>query len=700
MQVIVSTSEQSDAKLIDREMPNPAEERAALVKHWSERVASARKYWTDKAFRRMREDMAFAAGRQWPDYPADQYVDEAQERYVANVTLRHIQSRTAAIYGKNPKIVARRKKRLMSSVWDGNMATLQGAMVAAQANPMDIQSQMILQEAMQVIQHNQQMDRIAETLEVLFEHELDEQPVPFKVQMKALVRRGLTTAVGYVKLGYQRVMQHSPDVESQIHDVTQQLRTLERLSADLADGETDPNAMEAEQLRLLLQSLSQQEQIVVREGLNFSYPDSTAIIPDPDCKQLRGFVGCAWVAEEYYMSADRIKELYKVDVKSGGATTYREKNSGDFEKCDTEMEDADAFYCVWEIYNKDDGLIYTLCDGHQDFLSEPSTPDIWLERFWPWFPFVVNEVYDDQSVIPPSDVRLMRDMQLELNRARQGLREHRRASRPKTFVRKGALEEEDKDKIVQCQANEVIELNGLQPNENIESLLQPYSGPAVDPRLYDPSPSYDDYLRVLGQHEASLGGATGATATEVSVAEGARVTSASSVVDDLDEFLTELSRAAGQVLLMEASIERVKDVVGPGAVWPEFSREQAAKECYLDIEAASTGRPNQAQQVQVAQQVFPLLMQIPGVSPEWMARELLRRLDDKVDLTDAFAANLPSVMMLNRAQQMAPPGATAEGNDPAAQGQQGENNAPSTEPAQVNAAPRPGAGQAQMPPVY
>lgn len=686
--------------LMNRDAPEPIEQRRSLVKDWQDRVTSSRQYWEDKAFKQMRKDMAFASGKQWPeDSAGDMYADEVSERYVANVTLRHIQARTASIYGKNPRIVAKRKERLMSTVWDGNMASLQTAMeMQAMGDP---NAFAVVADAMNTMQHNRDMTNVAKTLELLFQHELDEQPVPFKVQMKATVRRGLTTSVGFVKLGYQRVMQHRPEITGQMHDIKARLSTIERLSADLADGEVDPNAAEAEELRLTMQSLGQTDQIVVREGLSFSYPDSTSIIPDRECKQLRGFVGASWVAEEFFLTSDRIKEIYKVDVKSGAKSVpYREKSSGGYERQAEGVGDHEAeYFCVWEIYNKDDGLVYTLCDGYADFLLEPSTPDVYLERFWPWFAFVVNEVYADGAVYPPSDVALMRDMQMELNRARQGLREHRRASRPKTFARKGVLEESDKAAITECKANEVIELQGLQPNEDIRNVLQAYSGPEINPNLYDPSPSYEDYMRVLGQHEASLGGASGATATEVSVAEGSRASTASAVVDDLDEFLTELARAGGQILLTEASPERVKEVVGPGAVWPDLSREDAAKEIYLDVEAASTGRPNQAQQVQAAQQIFPMLMQIPGVSPEWMARELLRRLDDKVDLTDAFAASMPSVMMMNRMQQMAGPDAQGQGNAPADQGAEGANNAPDTAPPQANVAPRPDAGQAQMNPI-
>jgi len=688
---------------VTRGVPTPKENRAALVTEWAAQVTAARSFWNDRGFAQMRRDMSFVAGRQWQEgmgLPGDEnFLDERKDRYVANITLRHIQTRTASIYGKNPKIISKRKTRLLSKIWDGSSQTLQAAMQAVAVNPMDPTPGMIVQDALQTMQENQRLSNMARTLELMFEHEIDEQPVPFKVQMKNVVRRGLTTGVGYVKLGWQRVMAYPPDVDAQIDTFQQQLATVERLSADVADGEINEHEAKTEQLRLTLDALSQTDMVTVREGLTLNFPHSTAIIPDVNCQQLRGFVGSEWVAEEYFLTSDRIKEIYSIDVadasgsnsKGGsGPRTYDRAKTGAFAPREGQSNSkAEAYHCVWEIYNRTDGMVYVVCDGYPDFLVEPSAPDVKLERFFPWFPFVVNELYSEDTVFPPSDVALMRDMQMEINRSRQGLREHRRAAMPKTFVRKGVLSLTDKDAIASPIPHAVYELEGLQPQEKVQDVLQAYSGPQIDPRLYETGPAYEDYLRSLGQQEANLGGTSGATATEASIAEGSRVSSVSAVVDDLDEFLTELARAAGQVLFMECSQERVIEVVGPGAVWPEARRDEIAREIYLDVEAASTGRPNKAQEVQVAQAIFPMLMQIPGISPEFMGKEMLRRMDDKLDLTDAFAPGVPSIMMMNAMKGgPAAAGAGAEDN-PNAQGAEGGNNAPSTQPPQVNAAARP-----------
>jgi hypothetical protein len=68
-----------------------------------------------------------------------------------------------------------------------------------------------------------------------------------------------------------------------------------------------------------------------------------------------------------------------------------------------------------------------------------------------------------------------------------------------------------------------------------------------------------------------------------------------------------------------------------------------------------------------------------------MAREMIRRMDDRLDLSDAFAAGMPSIMALNKAAQVAPGGTAAE-DDPNAQGGEGGDNAPKDK--QTNTAAR------------
>jgi hypothetical protein len=334
---------------------------------------------------------------------------------------------------------------------------------------------------------------------------------------------------------------------------------------------------------------------------------------------------------------------------------------------------------VWECYDRKSGLVYVICDGYPDFLQEPVAPDVWTENFYPWFPLVLNECDHPSMIYPPSDVCLIRHQQMEYNRLREGLREHRIANRPATVVGGGLLSEKDRDTMLTRPANALIELDGLQPGQSVDQLLQPFRPPGVDPNLYEVNGVFEDVLRTVGTQEANMGGLSGGTATESSIAESSRMSSLASNVDDLDDLLTRLARNAGQILMAEVTEETVKEVIGPGAVWPELSRQDLAKEIYLEIQAGSAGRPNQAQEVQNFERLAPLLMQIPGISPELMAKEGIRRLDDKLELEDLYDPNQLSIMAMNQVAGRGPmgPGAgTGPGSDPAAQGPQGANNGP------------------------
>jgi hypothetical protein len=159
----------------------------------------------------------------------------------------------------------------------------------------------------------------------------------------------------------------------------------------------------------------------------------------------------------------------------------------------------------------------------------------------------------------------------------------------------------------------------------------------------------DDTMRTVGLQEANMGPTNSDTATQSQIAEASRTTTADSNIDDLDDLLTHLAKFGGQLLLRNVTEDTVKRVVGPGAVWPQLTLQQIAEEIWLEVEAGSSGQPNQAAQVANAQKIYPLLMQIPGISPEFLARDLINRLDDKIDLTQAFKPMAPSIVAMNSA---------------------------------------------------
>jgi len=655
--------------------------RKDLVTQLLAEIKAAEKKYEDGAFKRMREDMNFAfygASEQW-------YKDD---KYTVNIVQSHIRQKTGALYAKNPKAVAMPARKRMYKIWQGETSEITQAIQVLMTDPMNANSMALLQDVAQWRQIMQQIEDLGETLEIVYSYYQNEQQPDFKSQMKQLVVRATTCAVGYVEVGFQRAMGASPIVERKLGDFKSRLDRIEQLQADVQDniGIANLGALK-EELNLAVKGLQSEQEVILREGLVFDFPKSTALIPSLRCTQLKGWVGADFVAKRIYMTIDDIKRLYKKDI-TGGYIPYRPTSGNNYVETNTATSGATGrgsgidcglvkFYLC---YSKKDGLVYPLVEGYNDFLAEPAAPDIKLEQFYPWFPLTFNAIESEREIFPMSDVRLIRHQQIEMNRSRQELNLHRKASRPKYATPSGMLEEEDIQKLKNSESNAVLGLRGLKPGQAVSDLIQPIQTKGVDPNLYDTSQVFSDIMHVVGSQEANLGSTSGSTATESSIAETSRLSSVESNIDELDDLLTSLARAGGQICMAELSQETVMEIVGPGAFWPILSLHQLQKELSLQIEAGSSGRPNRALELQNIQQLMPFLLQMPNVSHEWLLRNLVRRMDDRLDVDEALLSGMPSIIAQNAmaigTANTQPPTGNAM-NEPRNQGaMRGGSNAP------------------------
>lgn len=702
---------------IVRDAPTPDAERAALVTEivkWCNDTKSYR----SKTFDMMRRNVEFARpGKQWKGRSNTAPDDEP---YEANLIQNHIKSRTAALYAKNPTVVAKRRQRLEFSIWDNDPQKLEAVLMKLQppqpampgAMPMPPQMPTeedlaLLADVQQGMERRKLLERVGKTLEVLYRYQMQEGTPPFKEMAKQLIRRVETTGVGWVQLGFQRMMGANQDITNRIRDSQLQLDHLEAMAADVEQGYAQDNMGTIEALRLSIKSLQEQEQIVLREGLVFDFPASTDILVGRECLQLKGLVNSRRVAREYHYTREEIKEIFKVDVgdnykrysatktweATARADASRNRNAGD------------VVACVWAVWDAATQLVYYVCDGWPDFLREPEAPEIEVEGFFPFYALSFNDMEDPNNIYPPSDVEILRPMQLEYNRCREGIREHRIQNKPVYMTYKGAFDDENKVDMRDSASGDLIELNMTQ--EQVKDIGKSLVGrPTIEinPINYDVEGVMTDILRVSNSQEANFGGTTGATATETSIAEAGRVSSIQSNIDDLDAFLTTLARAGGQILMKNMSIDQVKKICGPGAVWPEASREELAEEIYLEIQAASSGRPNKALEVSYWERLGPIFLQTPGVNPKWVLRKMSAALDENMDIDEAFMPGIPSIVAQNAIDgAQGPQPQLAQGDatlSPDQQGGEGARNAigvPTSQPGPRPNIPIPGGGGEMAP---
>jgi hypothetical protein len=673
--------EPQPAAQTDEQRPEPDQKTKNYIGEWVTRIKNAKDFY-DPTFKRMRECqhiVKFGGSQEWTGKKDD------SGRYVVPVIKRHINQSVAQLYAKNPKSYAERKQRRMGSVWDGKLSTLQEAaqqvQVARQSGlPPDPTYIAVLEDAAAVQKYVKMMDGLADTLNILHEYYVNEQSAGYKQQFKALVRRVKINGVAYVTLGFQRLLQKRQDVEGKIQDATDQIAAIEQRMKEAARDDVDEDSAKLEELQRMLCELQEQEYLIVREGPVFGFPKSTKIIVDPAVTHLKTLTGADWWAEEFDLTPEDIEAQYKVDVRGHFKAYQPEPDARPKWSAAKGKAVNDPCAKVWKVQQKSTGLEFVICEGYYDYLKAPCCPDVKIERFFTLFPLVFNEVEDEDDQIPPSDVWDARHSQDEYNRARQGLAEHRRQNKPGYYSPTGALSPDDKKKLATRQSGDIVEVGALVDGQDLKGKLAAIPTILIDPTLYDVEPLYNDMLRVVGSQAANQGVTKGDTATESSIAENSRQVSESSHVDDLDDLLGELSRATGQLMLLELSKETVVEIVGPGAVWPDMpqSREEIAKDLVLSIKAGSSGRPNRAAKLANMERGMPVILQLPGVNPVPIAEEYLDLLE--IDAENKVVEGMPSIIAMNammtRQAAAASAQQTGDGNAPGAQGAKGADNAP------------------------
>ena len=622
----------------------------AAVKQWLKRIKDDIEYFKPD-FKRMRDNMEFAAGLQWA---AQSTIED--ERYTANFVNREVNQKVASLYARDPKAIARRRKRLCYQMWDGTVETMQAAhMAVAQAaatgqmTPQVLQAQALIKDIDQGRMWNKVVDKVCTTMEYLYQYECDTQSPDFKYQMKQLVRRVVTCGVGYVRLNFSRHGDAALTATGTDDSVSMRMKRARRIMEQIDDDkirDEDPRVAELEQLfASVAKSKEVGDTTNIEERLDFDFPSATSIIPDRRCKSLKGFIGARHITQRYILPLEVVNAYFEKDIKAGGELiTYAEdgveksKPQGDVHQTNDPMEK--PLCCLFEVFNLDTKERFFLVDGYKYYVQEPQYVEPSINRFWPIFTLTFNDVEVEQGqkvhVFPPSDVQLIMHPQKEWNRTRQELRKHRSGNRPFYITLEGWLQNPDIDKLNEHETCEVIKFKGIPPGGTLKDAIQKFEAAAIDPTLYNTQPLEQDALMVIGSNNIQTQQPIKhVAATPAVIQEQARVSGVNSNVDDLDDLLGELARAGGEMMLREFSLETVKRIVGQGAVWPEENREDFLNEIYLDIVASSSGRPNKAVEIANIERIGPAMLQA-GANPKGLIAEYVKRLDDRLDITDFF----------------------------------------------------------------
>ena len=631
-------------------------ETTALVEQWVSRITSAKAKW-EPDFKRMRKNMEFVSGLQWPGQ-----TKMDTERYVNNITLRMVNQKVATLYAKNPTAVATRRERLDFKLWNGETESLIEAIGQAQqilgaGMPLPPELSAFFQDVEDGRLRKQMVEKIGKTLEIVYGHSIDSQKPEFKQQLKQCVRRAIICGVAYGRPIFCRESEpySSPSSIDVRSGANERAGRAQEILNQIESGTVDQDSATTGTLKSLAASLGvPQEPGRLPEKLEFDFCTSTSIIPDERCRSLVDFVSARWIAQEYILPVAEVNAIFGTKIKigtgaEGGAKEVDNNSQGTENKPINQKGDIfnKGMVCLYEVFDYTTKTRFFVCDGWKQFVLEPEPVLPAISGFWHHFALTFNEIEVDPdsntSIFPPSDVQTVISAQREWNRVREDLRDHRRANSPKYLYRDGTVSVEDLEKIACAAPNSAIGLKSVPADMPLDKVIMPMPMMAIDVAMYETQTLEQDLMLGGGMQQANLGPAQpDVTATVGTIAEQSRMNVSASNIDDLDGFLSRLAQAGGEMLLQEMSEEVVKRIAGVGAVWPSMDQTRAdyLNEVYLKIEAASSGRPNKAVDIANWRDLAPLLLQA-GANPIGVVEETAKRLDDNLDASGFFPLTPP-----------------------------------------------------------
>lgn len=658
---VESTNETTDEVVLSKQ---------AAVKRWQERVLKAKdRYKEDMSI--MRRNMEFVGNYQ---YAGQTKRDD--RRYRANFILRLVKQKVATLYAKDPKTEFQRRERMDFAIWDEKIESLLAAVQQA-ADAVMMGSPVIPPEAQALIedyetgsQWRELIDRYGKTLQILYQIQLDTQEPEFKQQAKDCVDRTCVCGVSYARISYCSYQTKQIAKSSDQPTDADRVEHARELLRQVDEGEIQMDDAQLDTLRSLIRAVgtptdAKEEQY---DHLQFDFPPSTTIIPDPRCRRLKGFVGARWVAQEYVLPLEFVNTFFNLKITGNGdITTYHENGQRDETNAGSDKSDKgkEPLVCVWEIIDKSTKSRCFICDGHKDYLLEPEPFENVGRVFWPWFPLVFNAVETDKecktSIFPPSDVELGTPQQMEWNRTREALRGQRKANAPKYLYAKDQVSHDDVKKIVNAEPNQCLAVTPP-VNGKISEMLVPLQVAQIDPNVYNTEPIKEDLLLATGAQEANIGPAQpNITATNSTIAEQSRMTVASSNIDDVDDWLSDMAYYGGGLLSRNMDRETVVFYVGRGATWPDVDRDLFTNEVFLRTVSGSSGRPNMALELNKATQLVPLMVQA-GANPLPILRKLGKILDDQIPEDEFFPISGMSATPASQPQQPNPSSSSPSSN--------------------------------------
>jgi len=333
-----------------------------------------------------------------------------------------------------------------------------------------------------------------------------------------------------------------------------------------------------------------------------------------------------WVAQRLIRPLEEVREdkrykqsvRTKVDADSSilhdSLTSRQRKQFG---------SDADRV-TVWEFYDLKARTISVFTEGSHDFLVEPTRLPYAFEC-----PFVMVRNYDvPDEFYPIGDLEQLEGPQLELDKTRSQMMNHRRKYARKWLFRESAFSEAGRQALLDDRDGVMVPVEEDVP---LGDTVVPLPITSMSAELYGYSNVIEgDIDTISGVNEYARGTAPEIrrTATEAALIQDAANARAADKLAVVENSIADVARRVLQVLQQFMTEDQVVRVAGPSGQqsWFTFNYQDISGEFDFEVEAGSTQPNNEAFRQQQVMQLMNAVAPLVGVviDPAQVARHVLQ----------------------------------------------------------------------------
>lgn len=252
---------------------------------------------------------------------------------------------------------------------------------------------------------------------------------------------------------------------------------------------------------------------------------------------------------------------------------------------------------------------------------------------------VFNEIPGE--LWPMSDITPVEYQQRELNQLRTAMGQHWKKLLDVYLYQKGAMTEEDVNKVINAEAVELIGLDDITPNGSIRLLEK---GPLSSEFYQHEATIKDDWRNITPINEYTQGGMVPGTKTAF---ETRQITQGTQIrlqghARAVTDFVEAIARKLIAILKDYYTLPIVTQIAGPRGelVWRDFSRWEIQAEVDITVHLGATMPPDDQQDRLTAREFYQMYRQDPLLKQRMVVLEAMRR--EQVPNPESFLLDGPA----------------------------------------------------------